>query len=228
MDRFSRFFSIKPSFRSSYFRQANPNVYLMDSTPPLRQYRSPASYRDNRQGLGGTSRGTWEKRAVAGRHSSRKWPRHRNDGERRRRGGKRINARRYTEEGQSRKCLCKSEQLARCAHQFKRTVRLSLPSTHPTLPSHPLLSLFSHLPPLRLFGPPPREYPCPPTLPLPTPEVVQSHRRRRVASSGKRNDGEKEERQEGNAVTRENPLRNVFGACTTRCYLQCRACKIYV
>lgn len=71
----------------------------MDSTSPLRQYRSPASYRDNRQGLGGTSRGTWEKRAVAGRRSSRKWPRHRNDGERRRRGGKRINARRYTEEG---------------------------------------------------------------------------------------------------------------------------------
>lgn len=46
--------------------------------------------------------------------------------------------------------------------------------------------------------------------------------------AGKGTMGEKEERQEGNAVTRENPLRNVFGACTTRCYLQCRACKIYV
>lgn len=43
-------------------------------------------------------------------------------------------------EGQSRKCLCKSEQPARrCAHQFKRTVRLS-PSVFLFFP--PFISLF--------------------------------------------------------------------------------------
>lgn len=223
MDRFSRFFSIKPSFRSSYFRQANPNGYLMDSTSPLRQYRSPASYRDNRQGLGGTSRGTWEKRAVAGRRSSRKWPRHRNDGERRRRGGKRINARRYTEEGNPGNAFANqsSSPGARISSKepFVFPSRLPIPS--------PSISFFSSASSAFVWSSSTR-VPVPPTLPLPTPEVVQSHRRRRVASSGKRNDGEKGERQEGNAVTRENPLRNVFGACTTRCYLQCRACKIYV
>lgn len=227
MDRFSRFFSIKPSFRSSYFRQANPNVYLMDSTSPLRQYRSPASYRDNRQGLGGTSRGTWEKRAVAGRRSSRKWPRHRNDGGRRRRGGKRINARRYTEEGNPGNAFANqsSSPGARISSKepFVFPSRLPIPRFLP-IPFYLFFLICLLCVCLVLLHASTRA----PTLPLPTPEVVQSHRRRRVASSGRRNDGEKEERQEGNAVTRENPLRNVFGACTTRCYLQCRACKIYV
>lgn len=63
--------------------------------------------------------------------------------------------------------------------------------------------------------------------PPPPPRVVQSHRRRRVASSRKREDGAKEKGREENAVTRENPLRNVFGPCTTQCYLQSRACVKY-
>lgn len=70
----------------------------MDSSA-LRRYRSPQPYQDNRQGLGGTSCEMREKHAITERCSLRKWPRHRNEGERRRWGGKRINATRYTEEG---------------------------------------------------------------------------------------------------------------------------------
>lgn len=70
----------------------------MDSSA-LRRYRSPQPYQDNRQGLGGTSREMREKHAITERRLLRKWPRHRNEGERRRRGGERINATRYTEEG---------------------------------------------------------------------------------------------------------------------------------
>lgn len=205
------FLAIKPSFQPRYFRRMNnPNVHLMDSSPL--QYRSSTVYRDNRRGLGRyIPRNVGETRCRRERRrSSRKWLRHRNrrtrDGDEGREENKCDALHRG---GQSRKCLCKSEQLARCAHQFKRTVRLSLP--HP--PSPPLLStlpFFSSSSSAFVWSSTARD-PHPRFPPFSTNEAVQSHRRR-VAFNGKGNDGEdKRKRKGGNAVTRENPLKNVFG-----------------
>lgn len=55
-----------------------------------------------------------------------------------------------------------------------------------------------------------------PVFLLNLPRVVQSHRRRRAASRRRRIG-------RGGGVARENPLRNVFGPCAARYYLQSRA-----
>lgn len=115
----------------------------MDSSAPLRQYRSSTAYRDNRQGLGGTSREMWEKRAVAvgdaRLESGLVTGTRATDGNE---GAEENKCDALHRGGQSRKCLCKSEQPARCAHQFKRTVRLSLPPARPAS-FHLPISFFS-------------------------------------------------------------------------------------
>lgn len=122
--------------------------------------------------------------------------------------GKRINATRYTEEGNPGNAFANqsSSPGARTSVQKNRP---SFPPDHPALPSHSL-SLFSHLPLPRLFGPPPRG--------TRVSHVSSSHPRSRTIPSslaGKGRIGKKKrEGREGNAVTRENPLRNVFSPCT--------------
>lgn len=113
-------------------------------------------------------------------------------------------------EGQSRKCLCKSEQppppfARRCARQFKRTVRLS------SLSHFFLISLFHVcLVPRSLLPPqPPRSRAIPSSAPS------------RVSYKEK-------ERRRRERETRENPLRNVFGPCAARYYLQSRAYIKYI
>lgn len=87
----------------------------------------------------------------------------------------------------------------RCARQFKRTVRLSS-----------LSHFFSHLPLSRLFGPRSLLPPQPP-------------RGRAIPSSAPSRVSYKEkERRRRERETRENPLRNVFGPCAARYYLQSR------
>lgn len=89
----------------------------------------------------------------------------------------------------------------RCARQFKRTVRLSS-----------LSHFFSHLPLSRLFGP---SFPSSSsTSPGPCNPIVGAEPRL-VQGEGKAEERERE--------TRENPLRNVFGPCAARYYLQSRA-----
>jgi len=111
--------------------------------------------------------------------------------------------------------------------RLRASVQKNRPSFPPAYPSrasyHPPLSLFFSSTSSAFVWSSSTRYPRA-TLPFPIPETVQSHRR--VVSSRKRKNGEKGER-EGNAVTRENPLRNVFGPCTARYYLQSRACVRY-
>lgn len=143
-----------------------------------------------------------------------KWPRHRKRG-RSRGKDRRINARRALHrKRQSRKCLCKSERCPPAGAHVgsKEPVRLFPPPS--------ASSFFPHLPPSHLFGPP--VFPCSVLLQL-LGRAIPSTTLSRVFSEG-RGGGEAG----GNAVTRENPLRNVFGPCTARYYLQSRACIKYM
>lgn len=139
--------------------------------------------------------------------------------------GKRINATRYTEEGNPGNAFANQSSSPGARISSKES---SVFPSRPPIPrflSHPHSSpsLFSHLPLLRLFGPPPRGIRDPHFLfppPRPYNPTVGS---RLLAGRGKMGK-EEEGRENGNAVTRENPLRNVFGPCTAQYHLQSRAC----
>lgn len=105
-----------------------------------------------------------------------------------------------------------------CARQFKRTVRLFPPpsaSSFFSLSSPSLAFVWSSGFPV--LYPPPSPRPCNP--------IVDAESR---FLGKKRETRERRRRGGGNAVTRENPLRNVFGPCTARYHLQSRACIKYI
>jgi len=183
------------------------DVYLIDPVCHRRRYRSPYVSRRIRRNIPGNAREeTHDRSKVASSPETRTKPRERPEN----------------------KCATRATQKTTipemplqiramparwCARRFKRTVRLFPP---PSASS----SFFSHLPPSHLFGPP--VFPCSILLQL-LGRAMPSSTLSRVFSEG-RGTGEAE----GNAVTRENPLRNVFGPCTARYYLQSRACIKYM
>lgn len=109
-------------------------------------------------------------------------------------------------EGQSRKCLCKSEQPPTPLSPDGARVSSKEPSVFPLYLIFFLISLFHVcLVPRSLLPPqPPRGRAIPSSAPS------------RVSYKEK-------ERRRRERETRENPLRNVFGPCAARYYLQSRA-----
>lgn len=93
---------------------------------------------------------------------------------------------------------------------FRPTVRASVQKNRPSFLS---ISFFFSSPSFTFV------WSLVPFFLLNLPGAVQSHRRRRAASRTRRRKGGGERERE----TRENPLRNVFGPCAARYYLQSRA-----
>lgn len=223
--------AIKPLFQSRYFRRVNKcilNGSVVSITASIdRDWGRIGAI--GKGGLGGTFREMRERHAIAGSRSPRKWPRHRNEGDTARpeARGERINATRYTEEGNPGNAFANQSSSPGARISSKESsVFPPLPSTttHPALPSTPYLFFLIFSSSAFVWSSSTR-YPRP-TLPLFTLSPLWD--RRRVASSRKRKDGGGGGKgEEGNAVTRENPLRNVFGPCTVQYHLQSRACVKY-